>query len=349
MKYTEEKEADIPKEISRKNKIIEKNFKIGPILDKATNEEKNIIKKLDWKLLKDYSYHYEQNIDRIWEIINSLMNNSQSDLIIINNVPDFLKPGNNLEGKILKIFEFKAKVIKLKKFSEKKILELMFYIKNREDFKIKIILYKVTEDNSTILYLKIKYDSSKKENIIFKIQEKYSGITFFKNIEQIIKKESIYLSQYESGIILGTLEEIWDILTDNTKLVLVAPNNDCFVPININIAKIGEICLINLRIKNIDGYLEIKLDSKENKPNWNEWSFSYSIIGGEPFRIAKQTVFVQLIKINKDETQLNVLTIIYQKITKQMLKNLSEKKKYVIFSIKDYFENFSTPKNLLND
>ena len=113
--------------------------------------------------------------------------------------------------------------------------------------------------------------------------------------------------------------------------------------------KIGEICLIDIRIKNIDGYIEIKLNSKENQHNWNEWSFSYSIIGGEPFNIAKQTVFVQLTKINKYETQLSVYTKIYQKITMQMLKNLSEKKKYVILSIKDYFENFSTPQNLIID
>lgn len=87
------------------------------------------------------------------------------------------------------------------------------------------------------------------------------------------------------------------------------------------------------------------MDSKENKPNWNEWSFSYSIIGGEPFKIVKQTVLVQLIKINKYETQLSIYTKIYGKITKEMLKNLSDKKKYVISSLKDYFENFSTPMN----
>ena len=340
MKCVEEKKVDISKEISRINKIIENNFSIDSILDQSQNKEENISKKFDWKLLKDYSYHFIQNINRIWEIINSLMNNSQNDLIIINSESNFLKPGDNLKGKILNIFEFKAKVIKLQNFSEKRIIELIFYIGNRADFKLKIILYKVTEDNSTILYLKIKYIPSNKENIIFKIQEKYTEFDFVKNIETIIKKESIYLTQYESGIILGTVEEIWDILTDNSKLVLIAPNNDCFVPININKEKKGEICLINLRIKNIDGYLEIKLDSKENQPNWNEWSFSYSIIGGEPFKIAKQTVFVQLIKINKYETQLSVFTKIYQKITMQMLKNLSEKKKYVILSIKDYFENF---------
>ena len=349
MKYIEEKKADLSKEISRINKNIENNYRINTILDKSIDKEENKSKKLCWKLFKDYSHHFIQNIDRVWEIINSLLHNSQNDLIIINNAPNFLKPGDYLEGIIFGVFEFKAKVIKLRNFSEKRIIELIFYTKNRADFKLKIILYKVTEDNSTILYLKIKYVPSNKENIIFKIQEKFSEVNLNKNIENILKKESIYLTQYESGIILGTLEEIWDILTDSDKLVLIAPNNDCFVPININKAKIGEICLITITIKNIDGYLEIKLDSKENKPNWNEWSFSYSIIGGEPFRIAKQTVFVQLIKINKYETQLSVFTKIYQKITMQMLKNLSEKKKYVILSLKDYFENFSTPQNLIND
>ena len=339
---TEHIDFDQSKEI---NKINENNLILSPIINDNLTKSDNLSKKSDWKLLKDYSYHFIYNIDELWEIIKSLMNNSKNELITIKKTSIILRIGNIYEGKILDIFEFKAKINKLKLFSEKKLIEWIFNIDNREDFKIKIILYKVTEDNSTIIFLKTKFIYLYGDNAIFKIKRKIDGNIFFKNIEKIIKNKCIYLSQYESGILLGNLEEIWDIITDNSKLVLIAPNNKCFVPFNINKVKIGGISLINLRINNVDGYLEIQLDSKENKPNWNEWSFSYSIIGGEPFKIVKQTVLVQLIKINKYETQLSIYTKIYGKITKEMLKNLSDKKKYVISSLKDYFENFSTPMN----
>lgn len=80
-----------------------------------------------------------------------------------------------------------------------------------------------------------------------------------------LKKESVRFYQYESGIILGNMEEIWDILTDNTKLVSIAPNNSCFVPININNVKAGDISKVPMSVRNIDGFLEIKLDLKKIK------------------------------------------------------------------------------------
>ena len=54
-------------------------------------------------------------------------------------------------------------------------------------------------------------------------------------------------------------------------------------------------------------------------------------------------------KINKEETQLSVFTKIHDPVNNEMFKHLSQKKKYVIHSLKDYFENFYCPDDEKND
>ena len=58
----------------------------------------------------------------------------------------------------------------------------------------------------------------------------------------------------------------------------------------------------------------------------NKWIFGYSILGGQPFKVPKQSVYVQLTKINKVETQLSVFTKIHDPINNEIFKHLSYKK-----------------------
>ena len=345
MNYIEEDEES--KEIEKLNKYIEKNLKLEININKNLEEADNFVKDNKWGIIGDRTYHFYQNIERIWDIIKSL-----DSLIIINkseHYPFIIKKGSNIwnlgnifEGKLFDIYEFNAKVIKQKLFTEVKKIEWIFFLENGENFRLKCKLYKVTEDNSTVLNIIIKHITNSEEIFIPKIKEQFNQIDYTNKIEEMIKKESIYLYQYESGIIPSNMEEIWEIVTDCSKLVLVAPNNKCFVPININNAKIGDILNVPMKIKNCDGFLQIKLDLKEKKLGWNKWCFAYSILGGEPYKISRQTILVQLTKINKNETQLSMFTNIYEKIPMEMYKCLSRQKKYVISSIKDYFENFSS-------
>ena len=75
-----------------------------------------------------------------------------------------------------------------------------------------------------------------------------NNIQIFQEIETEIQKKFNAIYQYESCLIQGKLEEIWNILSDNSKLVLIAPNNECFLPININNIKIGQINDLKLNI-----------------------------------------------------------------------------------------------------
>jgi hypothetical protein len=349
-----EEEDDESKVLDELNKDIENNIKLEANIINNINNAENSLKKEDFKKLVDVTYHFKQNIERVWNILKNfemilILNNSNHYPCIIKRGLNTFNLGNIFEGKLFALYEFHAKVIKEKNFPEYKKLETIFYLENGEILKLKLILYKVTQDDSCVLNWISKNIPKYGEDIILQIKEKFKGKELFQKIENILEKQSIDLFQYESGIIPGKMEEIWNILTDNSKLVTIAPNNKCFVPININNVKVGEIVNVGMNIKGIEGALEIKLDLKEEKKGWNKWIFGYSILGGQPFKVIKQSVFVQLTKINKEETQLSVFTKIHDPVNNEMFKLLSQKKKYVIHSLKDYFENFYCPDDEKNN
>ena len=342
-----QEEDEETKEIELLNKMIENNLKLEIKKNESIIiiDSENAIKTHEWQVRGDYAYHFKQNIEQIWETIKSLdsvliLNNSAHYPIEIRCDTNIWSLGNVFEGKIFDIYEFIAKVTKLKIFCELKKIEWMLDLGNENILRVKIDLYKVTEDNSTVLNMNIKNSSSFGENIILKIKEKFKENNYATNLEKIFEKDFEYLYQYESGIIPGTMEEIWDILIDYSKLASIAPNNKIFVPLNVKNFRIGDINNIPMTIRNTNEYLEIKMDTYEQKSSWNRWSFGYSILSGKPCKILKQSLLVQLTKINKNETQLSIFTKIHENTTKNMLKLLSKQKIYVISSFQDYFENF---------
>ena len=256
-----QEEDEETKEIELLNKEIESKLKLEIKKDKNIIDSENIIKTHEWHILGDYSFHFKQNIEQIWETIKSLdsvliLNNSTHYPIEIRCDTNVWSQGNVFEGKLFDIYEFIAKVTKLKIFCELKKLEWILDFGNENILRIKTDLYKVTEDNSTVLNMKIKYFSSFAENIILNIKEKFKENNYIKNLENIFEKDFEYLYQYESGIIPGTMEEIWDILIDYSKLASIAPNNKIFVPLNVKNFKIGDIINIPMTIRNTNEFLE---------------------------------------------------------------------------------------------
>ena len=347
MKYQDEDEEEASNEIEYLNKVIENNLKLEIDINNNIIDSENLIKKKDWKKLGEYSYHFKQSIEGIWETIKSLnsffdLNNSGLYPIVVKTDSNIWNKDNIFEGKLFDLYEFIAKVIKLKIFEELKEIEWIVYLGNKNNLRLKLNLYKVTEDNTSVLSTRIKYISSFEEDLIIKIKKRFNENNYIENIEKIFEKESSNFCQYESGIIMGKMEEIWDILIDYSKLSTIAPNNKIFLPININNLKVGDTTKIPMTFKNVDEMIEVKLDIKEDKLGWIQWSFGYSIISSQPYEVLKQSIVIQLTKINSNETQLSITTKINENknISKKIIKQLSKKKKYVISSIQDYFENF---------
>jgi hypothetical protein len=123
----------------------------------------------------------------------------------------------------------------------------------------------------------------------------------------------------------------------------IAPNNYYLPDINIKNLKIGEKAEASIFEKNEIRKLDITLKCKEDKPGWNKWLIVFVASGGYPKKIPKHTIIFQLTKINNNECQLSLLTKFHEPIDNEEFKELSNRKKYLLLSVKDYFENFYCP------
>ena len=329
---------------------LENNLNIEPKISYNINDIENFVKKEEFIQISDITYLSKENIERIWyiiknfEIISKLINLSQNPCIIKKGLNNF-DVGDVFEGILCSLYVFYAKVLKVKNFPERKKIEIIFLLENGEIFKSKINLYKVTKDDSCVLNYVSKYIPKFGKDILLQIKSKNKEKELFKKIDNILEKQAINLYQYESGIIQGKMEDIWSILKDNSKLIEISPDNKCFLPININNVKVGEIVNVDINIKGNIETLEIKLDLKEEKKCLNKWIYEYTILNSKPFKIPKQSVFVQLTKINNAKAQLSLFTKIHEPINKELFKKLSQKKQSVIYSLKQYFNNFYSCKD----
>ena len=338
---------DFSNEVEEIMKDVEKKLIFESFIEKNLFQAENFLKKEDWKIILNLSHHFHQNIERVWPYFENFENffkNFQLDKKIIKKGSKENSIGNLFEGEY-NDFIYHAKILKFKNTCEFKKTEWIFYFENNEIFKIRISLYKITYDNSSVLDLKITYVPKLGQSIIDQITPEINRIQIFQEIEALIQKQYNAIYQYESCIIQATFQEIWDILSDNSKLVLIAPNNECFLPVDINKKKVGEIFDIKINRKDKESLINVKMDLLR-KNIGNKWIFCYTILGGKPFEILKQSLFVQLTRISNCETQLSIFTKIYENINSETIVFLSNKKKYVLFSLKDYFINFYSPQDV---
>ena len=199
MKFEEEDES---KEIDELNRDIEKNLKFESKIFYNINNIEKFLKKEDFKLLLDKTYHFKQNIERVWNIIKNfemipMLNDINHYPCIITRGFNTFNIGNIFEGKFFALYEFHAKVLKSKSYPERKKIEIIFYLENGEILKRKAILYKVTNDDSCVLNAIHKYAPKFGNNIIFQLKSKLKD-DGFKKIEKLLEEQPIDLYQYES-------------------------------------------------------------------------------------------------------------------------------------------------------
>ena len=331
-------------------KDVENKLKFESLIEKNLFKAENYLKKDDWKIVLNLSNHFHQNIERVWPYFNNFTNfkaNFKLEAFNIKEEPKENIVGNLFEGNYYD-YSFHGKMLKIKNTYERKKIEWIFYFENDEIFKIKINIFRITYDNSCVIDFKIKYVPKLGQNIIDIFIPEIDNKQIFQQIEKKIQNQFKAIYQYESCIIQGSPEDIWDILSDNSKLVLIAPNNECFLPLNINDIKVGQTTEIKMKINDKESIIEVKMDLLRKKIG-NKWVFCYTILGGKPFEILKQSLFAQLTKINNKETQLSIFTNIYENISSENVAFLSKQKRYVLSSLKDYFMNFYTPNVINND
>ena len=304
---------------------------------------------IQWKNFLQDSYHFKQDIDRVWAIfrsfdILSLLCNQDNNLLIYLKGNDTWKQGNEFKGRILGQIPYVAKVKDCINLPEIKKIEWIIYAK-KDYTLITIDLLKVTDDNSTVVVKQIKREkdfSKEIGNIIIQL----NGDKLYEKIDNILETEPINLLKYESGIINGNMEDIWNIMTDFNQLRIISQKNDYLPDFSFKNMKINEKKEVSVfNSKRIKKYF-ITLKYKEEKPGWNKWSIAFEVSGGEPAKIPIHTVLYQLTKITDTKCQLTILTKFHEPIGTEIFKDFSKQKRYLLISIKEYFDNLNSTQNI---
>ena len=336
-------------------KELDKNDEMDYIDDliKKNIHEKNIFNEPDHEIKPNYfkntTYHFNQDIERVWMLLKnfdilSLISNEGHYPCIFLKGQNTWKVGNIFKGNHYGISPFIAKVEKSVNLPEIKKIKWIFNINDNDYFIIKLESFKVTGDNTTVALQKSKFENF---DLYQQIKEKFkqnSTYTIFQHVEKILENEAINLLTYESGIVKGKMKDIWNVIMDFNTLTVIAPNHNHFPNISLKDLKIGEkkktyIYESNKEINKFDITLRCRYDN----PSWNKWLTVCEISGGYPKKVPRHTSLLQLTKINDDECQLSLLTKYHDPIDNKEFKRISDKKKYLLLSIKDYFENFFCP------
>lgn len=341
---------EMEKKISSIGTEAENTFIYNSYIDNKIekNEFKEPDHELKWIDFFQDNYHFKQDIERVYLILRnydilSLASNQGHYPCIYIRGQDSYKVGNQFKGNNSGKLPFVAKVIKSVNLPEIKIIEWLFDTLDNEYYMIKLELFKVTEDNSTVVLNTIKFEDIKlckeiKENVI-----KTKVVKIYQRIERFLEEEAINLLKYESGIIPGKMEDIWDLVLDFNKFSKIAPNNNFLPNVDIKKLKIGEKTEVSICDKNGIRKCDVILKCKEDKPGWNKWLIVCEASGGYPKKMPRHTIIFQLTKINDNECQLSLLTKFHEPIDNDEYNELSNRKKYIILSMKDFFENFYCP------
>ena len=318
------------------------------LTNNENSEFKEVNKKIEWKHYEQVTSHLKPDIERVWLLVQKLdilllIHNQGHYPLILTKGSDTKKIGNQFQGNLFGHFPFIAKVNKNLEYPEFKKIEWLFFLRNKNYMSIKIELLKVTEDNSTTLLEKIKFETQE----LFTELNKYfveNKTQLFSIIEKILENEPINLVIYESGLINGKMEDIWEFITDFSKLSIVAPNN-CF-PSNINLKKLekGQKETYFIRTKKELKEFTLELECKEEKPGWNKWLI-VSDIYSKNSNFKEGSLFIQLTKINNNLCQLTIIQKNFQAKNAEEFREISKDFKYIIISIKDYFDNFFSHNN----
>lgn len=294
------------------------------------------------KLSFDLTYKFTHDIERIWLLMRdsslvTIINDDKILPISISYSRETWKKGSKYEGVIYDKYSFKAETIESINLPHKKKLVTKYTYEDGTSSILKFNLYRITENNTCVMYSQIIFSSFEVMDKIFINDYKENSIAVLNKIEKILADTSFNLFQFESCIITAKLEDIWSIITNWSKLKMIAPLMRYECPDDPIISKINDektIC-----VNNGSAHVKVKVIIFEHNPKRNKWIYAFSVIDGEP-KVPKQDVIVTLLRINFEECQISILHDFKEKVTQRIVENLSKDKKYVLNSLKDYVENY---------
>lgn len=312
------------------------------------NEFKEKMGKINWEYKNQFPYLMKQDIKRVWYI----MKNLRSILIIHNqghSPLNFIKGkdsetvGNVFKGNLFGNFPFIGRVIKFKDYPELKKIEWLFHFRDKYYVIFKTEYFIVSNELSTSIITKMKFDKKEFYNEI-KTYFKEPFVKLYEYLEKGLNNSPINLVMHESGLINGKMADIWDIITDFSKLSAIAPYNNFPPYFNLRNIELKKKQPFTINYKNLAIKCFIEITFRADEPGWSKWLIisNYYIENSEEKKLS--TLF-QLNKISNDLCQLNIYATFFKPINAENFQKISEKIRYSITSLQEYFDNFYSPNN----
>lgn len=310
------------------------------------NINKNNIKSF---ILYEGTFQSNHDANRLFNLIKNvefiLMLEKSLHHIPINIIgKDTFTVGNVFKGILFSSFPYVCKVLKYK--NSNKIKEIKWEVTTKHTknlikiFHVIIKIYKVTDDNSTVIYLKIKSLNFNEDQKYFKQNCDSIFKDTISKIECVLSNSIKDLIQIESGIISASMEDIWYFLVNLKELKKIAPLMP-FDNLNLTELNIEQIYEIYFQ-KTI--LIKIQIQFIDKKIGWNKWIIAIKIFDDE-HKISANLLVMQLCKINSNECQLFLIQSFLEPVSQEIIKKFSEFKIYAINSIKDYLENYKGNNN----
>ena len=284
-------------------------------------------------------FNFIRNIEFILMLDKSL---HHIPINIIGN--DTFTVGNVFKGILFSSFPYVCKVLKYK--NSNKIKEIKWEVTTKHTknlikiFHVIIKIYKVTDDNSTVIYFKIKSLNFNEDQKNFKQNCDSIFRDLITKIECALSNSIKDLIQIESGIISASMEDIWYFLVNLKELKKIAPLMP-FDNLNLTELNIEQIYEIYFQ-KTI--LIKIQIQFIDKKIGWNKWIIAIKIFDDE-HKISANLLVMQLCKINSNECQLFLIQSFLEPVSQEIIKKFSDFKIYAINSIKDYLENYKGNNN----
>jgi hypothetical protein len=199
-------------------------------------------------------------------------------------------------------------------------------------------LYKITNNNTTLLKIilsKIPNKEYDDDNFISFIKLNPNlYVSTFENLNKLVKTSFDNLYQIESFIVNKNHNVSWDITTDFQKLSEINPK------VGNNFSCRGNKFKKDSFIKCI--YLDkctfFIIKDVEQKKNKNKWVYALETIGSD-VDYTKQEIQLWINKINENKSQISIIHIFKQLISKKDLDKFQNEKCEILKSIKDYINN----------
>ena len=295
----------------------------------------------------EFSFSVPHNISRLWYIIRdakltTLLCPDFFLPLIVTKGKDSWGVGTEFQGQTSSSIPFLGKCMKYKSFAQIKKLSWLVQLPNSKfkPFYYEYTLYKVTEDDSSVLLITIRADNIEE---LTRLEMFFTKKNFFEivldRINILMNQSCLNLFQFEGVVIESNMESIWKFLMHLDQLKKIAPSipfdgesDNQVIP-----DTIGNESLLYLH--NHTSYIRIKTIKYDKRMNWDKWVVLFRVIESNPV-IPKHETLITVNKINKDECHVSWFHDFKEPATYDFLKLLSSQKKYILQMIQDYLENY---------